>query len=90
LFYGSANYDEDVFDDPFTFDVERTPNPHLGFGGTGPHYCIGANLARIEINTLLNAIADIIPNIEMTGSPTRARSGWINGISAMPVRFNGN
>lgn len=90
LFYGSANYDEDVFDDPFTFDIGRSPNPHLGFGGTGPHYCIGANLARLEINTLLNVIADLIPNIEMTGAPTRARSGWINGISAMPVRFNGS
>jgi cholest-4-en-3-one 26-monooxygenase len=90
LFYGSANYDEDVFADPFTFDIERSPNPHLGFGGTGPHYCIGANLARMEINVLFNAIADSIPNIEMTGMPARARSGWINGISAMPVRYNGN
>lgn len=90
LFYGSANYDEDVFDDPFAFDVERNPNPHLGFGGTGPHYCIGANLARVEINLLFNAIADLMPNIEMTGTPARARSGWINGISAMPVRYHGN
>lgn len=90
LFYGSANYDEDVFDDPFTFDVNRNPNPHLGFGGTGPHYCIGANLARIELNCMLNAIADVIPDVEMTAPPTRARSGWINGVSAMPVRFNAN
>jgi cholest-4-en-3-one 26-monooxygenase len=90
LFYGSANYDEEVFDDPFTFDIHRNPNPHLGFGGTGPHYCIGANLARIELNCMLNAIADVIPGIEMTATPTRARSGWINGISAMPVRFNRN
>ena len=87
LFYGSANYDEEVFGDPFTFDIKRSPNPHLGFGGTGPHYCIGANLARVEINLLFNAIADLIPNIEMTDSPARARSGWINGISAMPVRY---
>lgn len=90
LFYGSANYDEDVFDDPFTFNIERNPNPHLGFGGTGPHYCIGANLARVEINAMLNAIADLIPDIEMTGTPTRGRSGWINGIATMPVRFNSN
>jgi cholest-4-en-3-one 26-monooxygenase len=90
LFYGSANYDEEVFDDPFEFDITRNPNPHLGFGGTGPHYCIGANLARIELNCMLNAIADVIPGIEMTAPPTRARSGWINGISAMPVRFNRN
>jgi cholest-4-en-3-one 26-monooxygenase len=72
LFYGSANYDEEVFDDPLAFDIERNPNPHLGFGGTGPHYCIGANLARVEIKSLLNAIADLIPNIEMTGRPIRA------------------
>jgi len=87
LFYGSANYDEDVFDDPFTFNIERNPNPHLGFGGTGPHYCIGASLARKEIAVMLNAIADQIPDIEMIGEPTRARSGWINGIATMPVRF---
>jgi cholest-4-en-3-one 26-monooxygenase len=90
LFYGSANYDEDVFDDPFTFDIERSPNPHLGFGGTGPHYCIGANLARLEIDILFNVIADLIPNIEMAATPIRARSGWINGISAMPMRYNGS
>lgn len=88
LFYGSANYDEDVFDDPFSFNIERNPNPHLGFGGTGPHYCVGANLARKEITVMLNAIADQIPDIEMLDEPSRARSGWINGIATMPVRFN--
>jgi cholest-4-en-3-one 26-monooxygenase len=88
LFYGSANYDEDVFGDPFAFDIERSPNPHLGFGGTGPHYCIGANLARLEITTIVSAIADVIPGIEMIGKPTRGRSGWINGISTMPARFS--
>ena len=88
LFYGSANYDEDVFDDPFSFNIQRNPNPHLGFGGTGPHYCIGANLARLELTVMFNAIADLIPDIEMTDRPTRAHSGWINGISTMPVRFN--
>lgn len=87
LFYGSANYDEDVFDHPFAFDIERNPNPHLGFGGTGPHYCIGANLARKEIAVMLDAIADRLPDIEMIGEPTRAQSGWINGIATMPVRF---
>ena len=88
LFYGSANYDEDIFAAPFTFSIQREPNPHLGFGGTGPHYCIGANLARKELTIMFNTIADLIPNIEITGPPTRMRHGWINGITAMPVRFN--
>jgi cholest-4-en-3-one 26-monooxygenase len=87
LFYGSANYDEEVFDDPFTFDILRNPNPHLGFGGTGPHYCVGANLARMELSITFNAIADHLPDIRMTGQPRRMRSGWINGIVEMPVDF---
>jgi cholest-4-en-3-one 26-monooxygenase len=88
LFYGSANYDEAVFGDPFTFNILRDPNPHLGFGGNGPHYCIGANLARKELTIMFNTIADYLPDIEMTGPPTRMRHGWINGITAMPIRFN--
>jgi cholest-4-en-3-one 26-monooxygenase len=88
LFYSSANYDEDVFADPFTFNILRDPNPHLGFGGNGPHYCIGANLARKELTIMFNMIADHLPNIEMMGPLTRMRHGWINGITAMPVRFN--
>jgi cholest-4-en-3-one 26-monooxygenase len=88
LFYSSANYDEEIFVDPFTFDILRDPNPHLGFGGNGPHYCIGANLARKELTIMFNAIADYLPDIEMTGPLTRMRHGWINGITAMPVRFN--
>lgn len=88
LFYSSANYDEEVFADPFTFDIQRDPNPHLGFGGTGPHFCIGAHLARRELNVMFNAIADCLPDIEMLGPPRRMRHGWINGITDMPVRFN--
>jgi cholest-4-en-3-one 26-monooxygenase len=88
LFYSSANYDEDVFADPFTFNIQRNPNPHLGFGGNGPHYCVGANLARKELAVMFNAIADYLPDIEITGAPTRMRHGWINGIAAMPVRYN--
>jgi cholest-4-en-3-one 26-monooxygenase len=87
LFYGSANYDEDVFDDPFVFNILRDPNPHLAFGGTGPHYCIGANLARMEVNIMLNAIAKHLPDIRKTADPTRVRSGWINGIATMPVDY---
>ena len=61
LFYSSANYDEDVFDRPFEFNILRDPNPHLGFGGNGAHFCIGANLARMEIKLIFNEIADQIP-----------------------------
>jgi cholest-4-en-3-one 26-monooxygenase len=88
LFYASANYDEDVFDDPFTFDITRSPNPHLAFGGHGAHYCIGANLARMEIRQLFEALADQAPNIERTGAATRLRSGWINGIKNLPVSYH--
>lgn len=87
LFYSSANYDEDVFDDPFSFNILRDPNPHLGFGGNGAHYCIGANLARMEINLMFNAIADIMPDIEKIGEPQRLRHGWINGVKALPVHY---
>ncbi|MDG3010662.1 cytochrome P450 [Rhodococcus sp. D2-41] len=87
MFYGSANYDEEVFDDPFRFDVLRDPNPHVGFGGSGPHYCIGANLARMEIALMFNAIADIVPDITKTGEPVRLRHGWINGIKELPVDY---
>lgn len=88
LFYGSANFDEEVFENPFKLDIERNPNPHLGFGGTGPHYCMGANLARMELNIMLNAIADHMPDIHMTDTPSRARSGWTNGLTRMPVRYH--
>lgn len=89
MFYGSANYDEEVFDDPFTFDILRSPNPHLGFGAPGAHYCIGANLARMQINLIFGAVADIIPDIHQLGRPSRSVLPWINGIDAMPVEFGG-
>jgi cholest-4-en-3-one 26-monooxygenase len=87
LFYASANYDEDVFTDPYTFDITRSPNPHLAFGGHGAHYCIGANLARTEIKLIFDALADLAPDIVRTGEPTRLRSGWINGIKDLPVIY---
>jgi cholest-4-en-3-one 26-monooxygenase len=87
MFYGSANYDDEVFTDPHTFDITRSPNPHLGFGGSGAHFCIGANLARLEIDLIFNAIADHMPGITLTGEPQRLRSGWINGIKHLPVRY---
>ncbi|MFG1793750.1 cytochrome P450 [Nocardia sp. NPDC049149] len=87
LFYGSANFDESAFTDPFTFDVLRDPNPHVGFGGTGAHFCVGANLARLEIDLMFNAIADAMPKITQVADPVRLRSGWINGIKNWQVRY---
>ncbi|MGK8504810.1 cytochrome P450 [Nocardia asiatica] len=87
LFYSSANFDEDGFADPFAFDVLRDPNPHVGFGGTGTHYCVGANLARLEIDLMFNAIADVMPGLRQVSDPVRLRSGWINGIKSWRVRY---
>ncbi|MFZ3303405.1 MAG: cytochrome P450 [Mycobacterium sp.] len=89
LFYRSANFDEDVFDDPFSFKVLRDPNPHLSFGGTGAHYCLGANLARLTIGVMLNAIADLVPDLTSLATPERLRSGWLNGIKHWQVDYTG-
>jgi cholest-4-en-3-one 26-monooxygenase len=87
LFYRSANFDEEVFDYPERFDVLRSPNPQLGFGGTGTHYCLGVNLARLEIELMFNAIADVMPAIGQAGDAERLRSGWLNGIKRLPVHY---
>jgi cholest-4-en-3-one 26-monooxygenase len=87
MFYRSANFDEDVFDSPAEFDILRDPNPHVGFGGTGAHYCLGANLARLEVDLIFNAIADAMPDISKAGDPQRLRSGWLNGVKRLPVSY---
>jgi cholest-4-en-3-one 26-monooxygenase len=87
LFYRSANFDEEVFDHPERFDVTRSPNPHLGLGGFGTHYCLGANLAKMEIGLIFNAIADAMPGIRQAGEPERLRSGWVNGMKRLPVTY---
>ncbi len=87
LFYRSANFDEEVFDHPERFDVLRSPNPHLGYGGLGTHYCLGASPAKLEIELIFNAIADAMPDIAKAGDPVRLRSGWINGIKSLPVTY---
>ncbi|MEG8181033.1 cytochrome P450 [Nocardia terpenica] len=87
LFYASANFDEDHFDKPFEFDVTRNPNPHVGFGGTGTHYCLGANLARLQLDLIFNAIADAMPHLRQISEPVRLRSGWLNGIKSWQVAY---
>ncbi|OJZ76137.1 steroid C27-monooxygenase [Mycobacterium paraffinicum] len=89
MFYRSANFDEDVFDDPFTFNILRDPNPHVSFGGTGAHYCLGANLARMTIDLMFNAIADHIPDLAPLAKPERLRAGLINGIKHWHVDYAG-
>ncbi|MFM8597767.1 MAG: cytochrome P450 [Mycobacterium sp.] len=90
MFYRSANFDEEVFDDPHTFNILRDPNPHVGFGGTGAHYCIGANLARMTINLIFNSVADHMPDLSSLGDPDRLRSGWLNGIKHWQVDYTGS
>ncbi|BBZ77849.1 cytochrome P450 [Mycolicibacterium anyangense] len=88
LFYSSANYDEDVFDNPFQFNILRDPNPHMSFGGNGAHFCVGANLARMEIKLIFDEIANQIPDIGKLGEPQRLRSGFVNGLKDLPVSYH--
>ncbi|WP_055701098.1 MULTISPECIES: cytochrome P450 [Streptomyces] len=85
IFYSSANHDPDVFEAPEKFDITRDPNPHLGFGGGGPHFCLGKSLAVLEINLIFNAIADAMPGLRLTGDPRRLRSAWLNGVKELQV-----
>jgi cholest-4-en-3-one 26-monooxygenase len=87
VFYASANRDESVFALPDQFDVGRDPNPHVGFGGGGPHFCLGRHLAALELRVLLQALTERMPGIRLDGEPRRLRSNFINGIKHMPVRF---
>jgi cholest-4-en-3-one 26-monooxygenase len=88
LWYISGNRDEEVFEDPFRFDIERDPNPHIAFGGGGPHFCLGAQLARMEIHVLFEELARRVPKVEALGPPDRLRSNFIGGIKHLPVRFH--
>ena len=86
LFYHSGNRDESAFERPWEFDVTRSPNRHLGFGGGGPHYCMGASLARTQLNAIFGEMLRVIPDIE-AGEPELLRSAFIHGIKRMPCTF---
>ena len=86
LSYWSANRDEDVFTDPFTFDVGRTPNKHLAFG-FGVHYCLGAMLARMEMKALFGALLPRLRNVELDGTTELSRSTFVSGLKRLPIRY---
>jgi cholest-4-en-3-one 26-monooxygenase len=87
LYYASANRDEEVFVDPHRFDIARTPNDHVTFGGGGVHYCLGASLAKAEIKATMRQLVERLPDMELAGQPNRLHSDFVNGIKTMPVRF---
>jgi cytochrome P450 len=86
VWYVSANFDEEVFADPLRFDVGRKPNPHLTFGGGGPHFCLGAHLAKLEVQVMFDALLPRLADIELTGRPERMRTNFTNALKRMPVR----
>ncbi len=86
LFYPSANRDEDVFEEPFKFDIGRDPNPHLAFG-IGEHFCLGANLARLELEVIYQQLAQRLEGLELTGPVERLRSSFVGGIKHLPIRY---
>jgi cytochrome P450 len=87
MWYNSGNRDEAAFADPYRFDVRRKPNEHVGFGGPGPHHCLGANLARREMRVLFREIFRRLPDLEITGPPELLRSNFIHGIKRMPCAW---
>jgi cytochrome P450 len=86
MYYPSANRDEELFADPMRFDVARTPNEHLAFG-IGQHFCLGSNLARLEIRVMFEELLRRMPDIELDGPVRRLRSNFLNAMKSMPVRF---
>jgi len=88
LWYVSANRDEEAFADPFAFDVDRTPNDHVTFGGGGPHFCLGANLARMELRLIFTELVTRMPNLRLDGDVEMLRSNFVGGIKHMPVRWD--
>ena len=89
LLYAAANRDPAVFRDPEVLDLARDPNPHVGFGSRGPHFCLGAHLARRELAVTFRALFDQVPDLEVTGEPDRLRSSFVNGVKRLPARLGG-
>jgi cholest-4-en-3-one 26-monooxygenase len=87
FFHISANRDEQVFTNPQTFDITRNPNPHMAFGGGGPHFCLGANLARMEIRVMFEHLLDRMPDMELNGTVQRLQSAFISGVKHIPISF---
>jgi len=87
FFHASGNRDEEIFENPDLFDVGRDPNPHIAFGGGGPHFCLGANLARMEIRVMFEHLLDRLPDIQQAGDVQRLQSRFINGVKHLPVAF---
>jgi methyl-branched lipid omega-hydroxylase len=87
MYYISANRDESVFTDPYSFDITRSPNPHVGFGAPGPHFCLGAHLARREITVMLRELFTRLPGIHATAPPVRQRASFVNAITSLPCAF---
>jgi len=85
MWHISANRDEDVFEEPMRFDLGRSPNDHVDFGGGGAHFCLGANLARMETRVMFTELLRIMPELELSGPVSRLRSDFINGIKHLPV-----
>jgi cholest-4-en-3-one 26-monooxygenase len=87
FYHASGNRDEEIFEDPDRFDIGRDPNPHIAFGGGGPHFCLGANLARIEIWVMFEHLLDRLPDLHQAGEMQRLQSQFINGVKHLPVAF---
>jgi cholest-4-en-3-one 26-monooxygenase len=87
FYHASGNRDEEIFENPDLFDIGRDPNPHIAFGGGGPHFCLGANLARMEIRVMFEHLLDRLPDIRQAGPAQRLQSRFINGVKHLPVAF---
>jgi cytochrome P450 len=87
MWFNSANRDERHFTDPYSFDITRTPNAHFGYGGGGPHFCLGANLARREIRVMFKELFERLPDLRITAEPDMLQSAFIHGIKRMPCEF---
>ena len=89
LFYGSANRDEEVFDEPFRFRIDRSPNRHLGFG-IGEHFCLGAHIARLEMEAVYRHFLPKLAEVELAGPVDRLHSSLVGGVKRLPIRYRLN